>query len=291
MATYNGSEYLRQQLDSLLNQTVSFEELIICDDCSNDKTIEILNEYASKDARIKIIVNEYNLGFNYNFQKALSLCSGDYIAICDQDDIWLPRHLEVLSKLLDTGASLSVGGTKFIDKTGKYLTDKSMAQTRNFPCLKVRDNSDIFSFVCFYMNPFQGASMMVRKDFLSFLLPLPPSAYIYDVWFTLCASLCNRLAFNPEVISLWRRHQKNATNNFFNHPYIRTWVGHIFKIGPVNHRRDLLTELNLRFKGKINFTSQLLLDELIEWDTRRNSIIGRFINAYKELIFWRRIQS
>lgn len=96
MATYNGEKYLREQLDSILVQTISDFELIICDDCSNDSTRKILSEYAKKDSRIKVIFNEQNLGFVKNFEKTISFCNGEYIAFSDQDDIWLPNHLEVL---------------------------------------------------------------------------------------------------------------------------------------------------------------------------------------------------
>ena len=96
MATYNGEKYLAEQLDSILAQTVQDFELIVCDDCSSDSTAEILSRYAEKDSRIKIFVNEKNLGFVKNFEKAVSLCSGEYIALSDQDDVWFAGHLEIL---------------------------------------------------------------------------------------------------------------------------------------------------------------------------------------------------
>lgn len=96
MATYNGEKYLREQLDSILAQTVQDFELVVCDDCSTDSTVRILEEYVEKDARIKIFCNEQNLGFVKNFEKAISLCQGECIALSDQDDVWLPEHLQVL---------------------------------------------------------------------------------------------------------------------------------------------------------------------------------------------------
>lgn len=85
MTTYNGEKYLREQLDSILNQTFSDFELIICDDCSKDATVKILEEYSLKDKRVRYFVNEKNLGFKKNFEKAISLCSGEYVAFSDQD--------------------------------------------------------------------------------------------------------------------------------------------------------------------------------------------------------------
>ena len=74
MTTYNGERFLREQIDSILNQTYTDFELIICDDVSSDSTVDILNEYAQKDSRIHIIQNEKNLGFLKNFEKAIRIC-------------------------------------------------------------------------------------------------------------------------------------------------------------------------------------------------------------------------
>ena len=83
MATYNGERYLPVQLDSILNQTIQDFEIVICDDCSRDNTRKILEDYAKLDSRIKVYLNETNLGFKKNFEKAISLCSGDYVALSD----------------------------------------------------------------------------------------------------------------------------------------------------------------------------------------------------------------
>lgn len=117
MATYNGEKYLREQLDSILAQTVQDFELIVCDDCSTDLTMQILNEYAERDSRIKVFENEENLGFKKNFEKVIGLCSGNYIALSDQDDIWLPEHLEVLYKNIGE-KSTSWGNSLLIDSNG-----------------------------------------------------------------------------------------------------------------------------------------------------------------------------
>ena len=86
MATYNGAKYLREQIDSILAQTIQDFELVVCDDCSSDDTWDILKQYSDADKRIKVFRNESNMGFKRNFEKAMSLCGGDYIALSDQDD-------------------------------------------------------------------------------------------------------------------------------------------------------------------------------------------------------------
>ena len=89
LATYNGEMFLREQLDSILNQSVRNFELVICDDCSKDSTWDILNEYAIADSRIRILRNDKNLGFLGNFEKAIQHTQEKFVALADQDDIWL----------------------------------------------------------------------------------------------------------------------------------------------------------------------------------------------------------
>ena len=90
MATFNGEKYLREQIDSILAQTHQNFELVICDDCSTDGTAGILREYETQDSRIRVYVNERNIGFKKKFERAISLCKGEYIALSDQDDVWRP---------------------------------------------------------------------------------------------------------------------------------------------------------------------------------------------------------
>lgn len=120
MTTYNGEKYLHEQIDSILAQTIQNFELIICDDCSKDSTWDILSDYSQIDNRIQIFRNEENIGFKKNFEKALSLCQGDYIALSDQDDIWMPNHLEVLKSIIGN-KMMSCGNCEMINEKGHSL--------------------------------------------------------------------------------------------------------------------------------------------------------------------------
>src|SRR5690606_33629827 len=96
LCTYNGEKFLAEQLDSIVNQTYKNIEIIAVDDCSTDRTLTILQKYASKDVRVKVYSNKTNKGYSKNFEYAISLCTGDYIAVSDQDDIWVSDKLELL---------------------------------------------------------------------------------------------------------------------------------------------------------------------------------------------------
>ena len=96
LCTYNGEKYIKYQLDSILNQTVPIDEIIICDDGSTDSTISILNSYREQYPSIfKIHTNENNLRSVKNFEKAISLCSNEFIFLSDQDDIWADHKVKI----------------------------------------------------------------------------------------------------------------------------------------------------------------------------------------------------
>lgn len=94
MCTYNGEQFLREQLDSILAQTYPIHELIIQDDCSTDSTLAILREYEAQVPFMKVFENPHNLGFNLNFKTACMRATTDLIAISDQDDIWMPDKIQ-----------------------------------------------------------------------------------------------------------------------------------------------------------------------------------------------------
>ena len=208
MATYNGEKYLREQIDSILNQTIQDFELIVCDDCSTDTTWNILLEYQSQDKRIKCYRNEENLGFKKNFEKAIKLCTGEYIALSDQDDIWLPEHLEKLVNIIGV-TDIACGNSELIDKTGKS-SNKLLSDASDL-CSLYSDEEMTYRFLCF-TNPFQGASMLIRRNFLfEKALPIPEGVLYHDAWFAACACLSQGIQYTFNVVTLYRQHGKNAS--------------------------------------------------------------------------------
>lgn len=210
MATYNGECYVREQLDSILVQTICNWELIVCDDGSTDNTLSILQTYAKNDSRIKIYQNERNLGFKRNFEKAISLCNGEYIALCDQDDIWYPNHLEILLNQIGDN-SLSIGNSDIVDADNTYL-NKRMSDTDHVHFIP-KDYRKLLYREFFYSNPFQGASMLLKKDFAQKCIPIPNEVHYHDTWISTCACLDQGLAYTYTSITRYRQHEKNITIN------------------------------------------------------------------------------
>lgn len=208
MTTYNGEKYLREQLDSILTQTYKNFELIICDDCSKDKTRKILTEYEQKDNRIKIYFNEENLGFKKNFEKAISFCNGDYIALSDQDDIWTNNHLEILLNLIGD-YDISCGNAILIDEKNHSLN------------LKLNETDGLFYFqnenllyrLLVHTACFQGSSMLINKRLFKKALPIPQDVFYHDAWFSVCACLNKGINYTFEIINHYRQHNSQITSH------------------------------------------------------------------------------
>ena len=240
LASYNGEKYIRQQIDSILAQTIQKFELVVCDDCSTDSTLTILQEYEKNDSRIHVYENEQNLGFKKNFEKAVSLCSGEYIAFCDQDDIWLPEHLQFLLENIE-GFSLSCGNNEYIRPDGS-----SMNTTGDRECRFTYTTGNFLYMLLLRGNKFQGASMMMLTDFAKRNLPIPPSVKYHDIWFACCACMEHGLNYKNDVITKYRIHGNNVTSPT-RKGFLRILFKQFFKDGVKTESFGLCRELEKRY--------------------------------------------
>lgn len=210
MATYNGARFIKEQIESILRQTISNIEIVVCDDCSTDETWTILQNYATKDNRFRIYQNETNLGFVKNFEKALSLCSGEYIALSDQDDIWMDNHIELLLSGLGEKI-MSCGNALLVDGEGRSLntTWKEYEQLDYVP----EDDFLKLKSIILFRNPYQGASMLFRKELLNYAIPFPSFVSFHDRWLAIVACLSGGIAYIDKVLLYYRRASQNVTSN------------------------------------------------------------------------------
>lgn len=128
MATYNGEKYIIEQLDSIRNQTLPPDEVIICDDCSTDNTRKIIEDYIIRYDLTgwNLFINDVNIGFYNNFFKALRLCTGDIIYLSDQDDVWDSCKIEKFTKYYNASLNLMMVQSRFrfIDSEGNKLKEE-----------------------------------------------------------------------------------------------------------------------------------------------------------------------
>ena len=208
MATYNGETFIREQLDSILAQTEKDFEIVICDDASSDSTPKILDEYARKDSRIRVFINEKNLGYRENFNKAVSLCKGDFIAFSDQDDLWLPNHLEALHSAI--GDNLVCGGrTVRCTEDGTSLSEFSPTPYQS-NCLTSQISR--FIYQCYAFNLYQGASQLISREAVERFFPIEVDEYAHDWALAANAIGENRFVYIDTVITKWRKHSSQVTH-------------------------------------------------------------------------------
>lgn len=171
LCTCNGAPYIGQQLDSILNQTYSVDEIVICDDTSTDGTVEILKEYSSKFPIIRLFLNSQCLGVCANFDKALHLCSGDLILLSDQDDIWRSDKVETINGYFKRNPEKSVVFTDaiLIDVNDKILPvkHKSLFQYLKFNAFARLMFNCGYSLDLLVLNyRVTGATVAIRKEYL-----------------------------------------------------------------------------------------------------------------------------
>ena len=205
LCTFNGEKYLRKQLDSILEQTVAVDEIVVCDDLSTDATLSILNQYKETFPNIfKIHANEKNLRSVKNFEKAISLCENEIVFLCDQDDMWIPEKVEVILNQFKISPELQVIATNaFI-----INDDEDMLNVSTIYDIPSKTTKEMKKILFFHQNFCTGATMAVRKEFADDLMPFPPeNLYHHDEWIALKASLKNQLLFLNDRLIKYRIHQ------------------------------------------------------------------------------------
>lgn len=205
MTTYNGAKYLDKQISSIMNQTVPVDEIIVCDDRSTDHTLEILRKYP-----VKVIVNDFNLGFKKNFKKAVSLCSGDRILLCDQDDIWEKNKVEELIKCMESNPQMHVCASSFacVDSKDHFLNEGKTFQLYPKKVIKnelveVNFNSLIST------NYFQGSSMIIDRWIANQFLKFYDGKIEHDWFICMLAASYHSMYFYNKPLFQYRIHEKN----------------------------------------------------------------------------------
>lgn len=200
MATYNGAKFLEAQLDSLIAQTYPNIEIVAVDDCSNDNTFEILERYAAKHSHIRVFRNTANLGYTRNFEKAVSLATGEYISFSDQDDIWMPEKTTLLMN--------AIGDHPMIYSDSQLVTE-DLQPLRKHSDLKNQTSFDS----CLYFaidDCVAGHSLIMKRSIAVAAMPYPKEA-AYDLWLPFFATLYGEIQYLNTAFVQWRQHRSNVT--------------------------------------------------------------------------------
>lgn len=205
LCTFNGERFLREQIDSIINQTISVDEIIVCDDGSQDKTVEILEDYAIKFPNIfKIFINEKNLRSVKNFEKAISLCTKDIIFLCDQDDVWISEKVSATLNQFQNYPNVQV-----ISSNAFIINSVNILQN----VISIWDIAeyyfqDLKEVLLFHRNFATGATMAIRKNFASCIMPFSPEKlFHHDEWIAANAIHRNSFLFLKEKLIEYRVHK------------------------------------------------------------------------------------
>lgn len=209
LCTYNGSRFLREQLQSLANQTLSPFEVIVSDDCSTDKSLEIINIF-SYVLNIKVLTNQLSLKVIKNFENAISHCSGDIILLCDQDDIWHSDKLAKISTYFEENPyQLAVfSDAILVDDEGDSLGKNFWSAVRFFqPQIEQWKNGQSVDLLLFGNRP-AGCMMAFRRELIDKIVPFPTHIpdLIHDGWITLVAAMMDSIGVLEEQLISYRQH-------------------------------------------------------------------------------------
>lgn len=232
MTTYNGEKYIQEQLLSIVHQTFPVDEIVICDDMSSDNTIEIIERFIRDNKScidIILIKNSVNLGYAENFKKAIRHTRGDYIFLCDQDDLWEVKKVEVMINAMDqSGADFLCSNFSLIDQNGEVLK-KALAIPTFIQKAKPGLNKVKF-FPLLFGNIAQGCTYCFRKNIKDLYLKIDYKNFIHDYQLILIASIKERCFFINEKLIKYRIHENNSVGlpptkkvkkiNFHRHYYV-----------------------------------------------------------------------
>lgn len=253
LCTFNGEKFIAQQLQSIVNQTIMPDEIIVCDDCSKDRTVNIIRETLKDyNGHWQFVCNQENLGYKKNFEKAIGLCQGDIIFLSDQDDVWHPHKIELMNSifLANPDVALVFHDAEVVNENLRLL-NKSFWELLHF---------NYQDFLCgnysrlFEGNVIQGAACAFRKAVYRESLPFFECA-IHDEWLALNAVNTGVIYPLPEALLKYRQTGSNEigsgrTENIWEKS--KKWkksykVLLIDSFKEIIRKKDIWTELVKRF--------------------------------------------
>jgi len=288
LCTYNGERFLKEQLESILNQDYeNIDEIICVDDNSKDSTWEILKEYSNKYTIFKLYRNLSNLGFVKNYEKAITLTHNLLIAISDQDDIWYPTKISNLVNTIGNNL-MSYSDNDYIDNKGKSLGRK-FSDMRN-----LTTNTSCLNFALF--NAISGHTILLNRNLLQYSLPFPDDIP-YDFWLAFQASQYGKIQIVRKALVGYRQHDNNtigAIGAKTTRKKVRKFEDTIIspnriQIFAKNMASDLTKEQLVLEQLGDSYTSKSIKNRLkrvaILWNNRETILLFKKTNKYRKMFF------
>lgn len=208
IATYNGADFIREQLETILMQIPEDAEVLIGDDGSVDGTIHVVEEI--NDPRIRVIKNSSNLGYICNFENLIEKAKGNYIFLSDQDDVWPAGRVNKMISTMDMTGSLLVVGSM------DYFVDDISACKFFCGFDRSRDSSPVRNILDTFVGrsvPYFGCAMLLSKKLKSYIIPFHSKVISHDIWISFVANRRCSVAHLNDVVTLRRVHGGNLTRS------------------------------------------------------------------------------
>lgn len=222
LCTYNGEKYIKEQLQSILTQTRQIDEIVICDDKSSDATVSVMNDILqTSDIKYKIVCNPKKIGLIKNFEKCISLCTGDLVFFSDQDDVWEPYKVEKMSRIFENNPNCVLCYSDAVvmnsDLSEVLYSSLNKRYQIKFNIIDAIDG-----------RVPHGCTEAVKKSFIRNVMPF---RFAHDHWSAMCAPFYGDVECVDETLIKYRRHRNAVTG------YIR-YIPHktlLYKIRSIGH--------------------------------------------------------
>lgn len=211
MTTFNGEKYIEKQIESIIHQSLPVDEIIVCDDGSTDHTVELLKKYD-----VTLVQNFQNLGYKLNFKQAMEKCNGDYIFLCDQDDIWEKDKVKDMMHIMESHKNIHVLASSFTYIDGQdqmILTTLNKGYSNNNLYNKEVEKNDLVSVLTdefIYGNYFQGCALVMDKQTRDFVVHHFDDRLPHDWIISLYASIDGGMYFYNKSEFKYRIHSDNS---------------------------------------------------------------------------------
>lgn len=211
LCTHNGERYIEQQLRSIAAQSMQPAELVISDDASTDATLEIVARVTAEfDFSVTVLENSSALGVTANFAQAIGACSGELIALSDQDDVWHAHKLKTMAHKFDQDPQLLLvsANARLVDGSGHPL-DHSLFDALELTTTELDALSSGTAFDSLLRrNLITGATVMIRRELNDLAVPYP-QGWVHDEWLAIMAAVSDGIGMLPESLTDYRQHGAN----------------------------------------------------------------------------------
>lgn len=207
MSTYNGEQYITTQLESLLNQSMKIDEVVIIDDCSLDNTVSVVREFIKShglEMSWKAYKNEKNVGWRVNFMQGIQKTTGDILLFSDQDDIWLENKVEAVTRVLKENPQIQVAASNETLWTGEPVENMRIMSS-TYDLVELDATGKDYFILC------SGCTMAIRRTYINRVLKYHKMGWAHDDFFWKMAGIDGALALIRESTILHRIHGANES--------------------------------------------------------------------------------